>query len=260
MRNILCLLCFKINEIWCVFLDKFKHYKIFIIIDCRFQKIEYFKNKYKNITFLRIDSNECINAGYYNSVNEFWTKPNHKVISWDKALYYFSRIFKNYDNVWLLEDDVFFYDENTIIRIDKKNKNSDLIIKNINPKINKFDINKWHWAKLDKFKDKKWENLAIHSLVCCIRLSKKYLNCLSNYIHKYKKLQFIEILIPTLAIVHKLNIKYEENLKITYRRKFKNINRFNIYHPFKNLKFQCFLKSKLKYIPNLYINEQYSII
>lgn len=247
MRNSLCLLCYRVRERWCIFLNQFKSYNIFIIVDCNFQPLIELKNKYKNIKFIKIDDLKCINSGYYNSVNELWKRSEYKVISWDKALYYFSRIFKNYENVWLLEDDVFFYNENTIINIDNKNKKADLIIKKFNPENNKFDINDWHWKKLIKFENDNWKNLATHTMVCCIRLSKKYLNYLSNYVCKHKKLCLIESLIPTLAIVHKLNIKYEENLKITYREKFKYINRSSIYHPIKNLNIQYDLREKLKY-------------
>jgi len=37
----------------------------------------------------------------------------NEIIAWDRALYYFSVINKNYENIWFLEDDVFIYGEET---------------------------------------------------------------------------------------------------------------------------------------------------
>jgi hypothetical protein len=37
--------------------------------------------------------------------------PSKKVIAWDKAFYYVGVINRNYDDVWFIEDDVFFKSE-----------------------------------------------------------------------------------------------------------------------------------------------------
>ena len=258
MNNTICLLCYKVREGWCTFLNKFKNYDIYIIIDCNNQPIQEYRKKYKNINFIKIIDFDCVKNGFYNSVHELWVNPTNKVISWDKGLYFFSKINKNYQNVWFMEDDIFFYDENTLLNLDNKNKNIDLVIKNFNHKKNIYNINEWHWKKIIRFKDKNWEKMATYTMVCCVRLSRKYLNHLIKYVEKNNKLHLIETLIPTLAIVNKLNIKYEKNLRISWRKKFKYINKFSIYHPIKNFKIQNKIRYKMKKIYNLYINEQYN--
>ena len=257
MNNAICLLCFRIREKWCMFLNKFKNYSIYVVIDDNSQYIVEFIKMYKNIKFVKINDFLCINSGFYNSVNEVWPESKFKVISWDKAFYYLCNLNKRYSNIWFMEDDIFFYNEKTLFDIDSKNKNSDLIIKKFDPKNNKYDINKWHWKKLMKFKNDNWKRIATYTMVCCFRLSNKYLNILNNYVKRNKKLHFIETLIPTLAIFHKLNINYNKNLQIHWRKKFKEINKFCIYHSFKNLNIQYDLREKLKYNNPLYINEKY---
>jgi hypothetical protein len=121
-------MCVKPNEIWIEFLSKFTKYDIYIILDdnSRDYKRDYYKfqftnNKYTTFTnvinIIQIDDLECEKNGFSESTTVTIPK---KVTSWDKAIYYFSSINKNYDKVWFFEDDVFFHNEQSLLNIDSK--------------------------------------------------------------------------------------------------------------------------------------------
>ena len=75
--------------------------------------------KYPSIKFITFDNDKCIEEGFQNSSHmENSSLIFNRVIAWDKGLYYFSRLETKYDNVWFFEDDVFFYNEKTIEKID----------------------------------------------------------------------------------------------------------------------------------------------
>ena len=71
-----------------------------------------------------------------------------EITAWEKSLYYFSTINTEYEKVWFFEDDVFFYDEESLLRIDSKYDNSDLLSNSYGKNANGHK-NDWHWAKID---------------------------------------------------------------------------------------------------------------
>jgi hypothetical protein len=227
--NAICIITFIPNIIWCDFLNLFTTYKIFIIVDNNKFNLIKFKNNYKNIIFIQVEDTKCEQNGYINT--NYAIK---KIISgWDKALYYFSIEDKNYDLIWFIEDDVFFYNENTIIQIDNQYINDDLLSNGYGISTN--DNNQWYW----------WDKVNIqypppyyNGMMCAVRFSKNMLKCINEYAIKYNTLFFLEALFPTIAI--KNNLKYNnpcEFNNITWKYSFekKYINTNNFYHPVKKM-------------------------
>lgn len=154
------------------------------------------------------------------------------IIGWDKALYFFSCINCNYDYIWFMEDDVYFYDENTLHNIDTKYDDYDILCNS-----------SFEPAKLDEWL---WHMIQINmsppyycGMMCMLRFSKKMIKSIKNYAKKNKTLFFLEALYPTIAV--KCNLKYISNptefITITHRDQH-NINlltRENLYHPVKNI-------------------------
>ena len=103
--NTICLICIKPHEIWCDFLNNFKKYKIFVIIDDNNFDITFFKNAYTNISFVQINEEKCKNYFYINMNFIVFYK---EITGWEKALYYFSVENLNNNFIWFMEDDVFF--------------------------------------------------------------------------------------------------------------------------------------------------------
>ena len=108
MRNALCLLTKVPNNIWLEILNNFIDYDVFVIIDDNSNYYSNtYENKYNNIKIIQIENADCYKNGYTNC-NSAVGFP--EVISWDKALYLMGEIKKEYEHIWLIEDDVFFYD------------------------------------------------------------------------------------------------------------------------------------------------------
>jgi hypothetical protein len=104
--------------------------------------IDYKQNylNYKNIKFIQILNEDCDKNGFID-MNFIINK---QISGWDKAIYYFSMINTEYKNIWFLEDDVFLYDENTLINIDKKYIDGDLLSFSIHENKNG-NKDWWHW-------------------------------------------------------------------------------------------------------------------
>jgi len=223
--NAICLITFRPNRLWCDFLNSFNNYKIFIIVDDNNFDLSTFN--YENILFIKVEDEKCILNGYIDS--NFTLK---KIISgWDKALYYFGIEEKNYEFVWFIEDDVFFYNEKTIIQIDMQYTNEDLLCNSFKETNNK---DGWHWHNINI----EYPLPYYYGMMCIVRFSLKMMNCINNYTYKNKTLFFIESLFPTIAI--KNNLKYNnpsEFKNIFHKHIFekKVINKNDLYHPVKNI-------------------------
>ena len=227
--NVICLITFMPNKIWCDFLNLFKKYKIIIIVDNNNFDLYEFRNNYKNINFRQIEDIKCKLNGYINT--NFMLG---KLISgWDKALYYFGVDDNNYDFVWFIEDDVFFNNEDTLLRIDSQYINNDLLSNNYGENTNG-EKKTWHWHRINIQYPPPYYN----GMMCVVRFSNSMMKCINNYAKEYNTLFFLEALFPTIAIKNKLKYDNPNELRqIHYRYDFKeeNIDKNNLYHPVKDL-------------------------
>jgi hypothetical protein len=226
--NAICLITFRPSKIWCEFLNSFTKYKIFIIVDDNDFDLTDFN--YMNITFVKVENKKCKLTGYIDT--SFTLK---KLISgWDKALYYFGVEDKTYDFIWFMEDDVLFYSEDTITRIDNQYVNDDLLSNTYN--VNK-DGNKstWLWRRIHI---REYRPPYYCGMMCVVRFSRKMMNCINTYAYKMKTLFFLEALFPTIAIKNKLLYSNPpEFKKILYQHNFRGeiVNKYIFYHPVKDL-------------------------
>jgi len=229
MTHAICLITFIPNKIWCNFLNSFTKYKIFIIVDNNnFNLSEFIKN-YNNITFIKIKNVKCWLNGYIDTNFTL----NKLISGWDKALYYFGVENQTFDFIWFMEDDVLFYNENTIIQIDSQYIDDDLLSNCFSENSN-VDKNTWLWHRINVC----YPPPYYAGMMCAVRFSKKMMKCINDYAYKNKTLFFLEALFPTIAV--KNNLKYNNPIefnKIYYRHNFKGetINKNSLYHPVKNL-------------------------
>lgn len=225
----ICLITLIPNKIWCDFLNLFTKYKIFIIVDDNDFDLYDFINNYSNIIFIKVKDETCKLNGY---INTNFMIP--KLISgWDKSLYYFGIENKDYDFIWFLEDDVFFYNEDTLIKIDNQYINHDLL-SNYYEENNNGANNYWHWRSINIEYSPPYYN----GMMCIVRFSRKMISFINNYAYENKTLFFLEALFPTIAV--KNNLQYSnpiEFINIYWRHNFEkeNININNLYHPIKEL-------------------------
>ena len=228
--NLICLITLFPNKIWCDFLNLFSNYKIFIIVDDTTFDLYEFKNNYKNINFIQIEDIKCKLNGYIDTNFTL----NKLISGWDKALYYFGVEYNNYDFIWFIEDDVFFYNEDTLLKIDNQYINSDLLSKKLDGINTDGDKNTWLWYNIHIDCLPPWYN----AMMCAIRMSNRMMKCIHNHAKEKNTLYFLEALFPTIAINNKLKYHFPEEMKnIYYRRDYneKDIDKNNLYHPVKDI-------------------------
>lgn len=236
--NCICLITLKPNIIWCDFLNNFNKYKIFIIVDDNNFDLSDFKNNYNNITFIKVENEKCKLNGYIDTNFH----GIYKLISgWDKALYYFGVEDKSYEYIWFMEDDVFFYNEDTIVNIDNQYINDDLLCNTIKEKN---EDEQWMWSIIKI----KYLPPYYKGMMCAVRFKNSMIKCINNYAKENNTLFFLEALFPTIAI--KNNLKYNNSIEfnnIHYRHSFdkKDININNLYHPIKNLNDHIYFRNCL---------------
>jgi hypothetical protein len=238
-KNSIFLITLKPNEIMLSFLNDFKKYNIYIIIDDNSVNYGYLNLKYKNIKIIQISNKLCIDSGFIN-VNTLG-KELTRGFGWDKALYYFS-INKQFEYVWFIEEDVFFNNEETLLNIDAKYLNYDLLC---NCSFHESKLNEWMWNRIKI-------NLPYpyySGMMCACRMSVKMIDCLKLYADKNKTLFFLEAAFPTIAKFNNLLCcRPDELATVTYRTVWtiNDFNTKNVYHPVKKIHDHTILRKILK--------------
>lgn len=240
-KKCICLICRSPDTYLLDFYSKFKNYDVYCIVDNNSltNLVNQYKEEFPKIQFIQYQSDILEEKGYTSTTSIGY------IIGYDKLLYHFSEIDKKYDYVWALEDDVYIYSENTLMNIDDKYETADLLceafldtgVKDIS--VYKGSI-KWHSFDRHHF-SQPWYK----SMVCAARLSKEFLNHISEYAKKYGNLYFHEYLFPTLAYYNNLEMRIPPELSTVHWRYVdqngkhlenwpkEKITANNIYHPVK---------------------------
>jgi hypothetical protein len=152
------------------------------------------------------------------------------VSGWDKALYYFCRVHAQAKDeyIWFIEDDVFFYSEGTLSRIDE---NPELECDLLSNKVRVKDgVDRWLWNIVNVQAPPPW----YHGMMCAVRFTNKLLNCIDRYASSNGTLCFLEAMFPTLAKAEGMRcIEPVELSNIYYRHKFSCYSGVDLYHPLK---------------------------
>jgi hypothetical protein len=237
-QKAICLITYKPNELNIEFLNNFINYDIFIIIDDNENDYKELKIKYENIKFIQINNENCLHYGFKNTS----TITLNKVISgWDKALFFFSITETSYHYIWFMEDDVYFYNENSLMKIDNAYKNEDLLC---NSSFDEAKLNEWLWNRIQI----QFQSPYYCGMMCICRFSKKMLQSIIDYAVKNHTLFFLEALFPTIAV--KYNLCYyknpEEFSTVTHRNLFELsiFNKTSLYHPVKNIESHKLLRTE----------------
>jgi hypothetical protein len=237
MKSAICLITIKPNRIWLDFLNNFDNYDIYIVVDDLITDYKIYKNIYSKINFIKIYDGECKQYGYiHSSYMPTSSLIFNEIIAWDRALCYFTIMNKTYEQVWFFEDDVFFYNEQTILNIDLKYPESDFLCKDKNPQPKEGEWN-WFWPAIQIH----FPGPYFHSPICATRLSKIYLEKLDEYIKLNKKLAFIEALLPSIGHYMNLKVTLVDEFKQIYWRKDwyqSEMNNHDIFHPMKDMEQQ----------------------
>ena len=241
-KSYVCLLCYKPNDIWVKFLSTFTKYEVYIVIDDNSMDYTSQYAKFKNIHIVQVNDEDCLMNGFVN-MNFMIDK---EVTAWEKCIYYFSSIHTHYNKIWFFEDDVFFYDEDCLLSIDKEYPHSDLLS-------NEYQENKgekgWHWDRIEI----QFPNPYYSAMVCCVRFSSSLLREIKEYANTHQTLFFLEALFPTMCKKHQLKCDMPSQFKhIHYRKNFADdeIDEHHLYHPIKDIAKHTYYRDRLtKQIP-----------
>ena len=210
------------------------YFKVFIFVDDNdFKVIENEK-----INFIQIDNEECKKNNYIFTEETFISNDyNRKQLSsWDKCLYYFNCIYDNYDNIWIIEDDVFIPSVDALININDKYNNSDLITAANKKGTAEDGINNvWHW----RYALMIFDEPVYCSMVCCCRLSKKLLLEIKKNVERFQLVPLNEFLFNTLAMKNDMIVSNPIELSTIVFRHDWTIKDFKehpdyLYHPIKD--------------------------
>jgi hypothetical protein len=205
---------------------------VYIMIDD-----DHFRFSSRNFTsqfrFLKIPKEQCLLHGYRRTTN-LGINQSH-VVSWDKALFYFCVLNKNYSFVWFVEDDVFIPSVQSFRSIHQLYSNiSDLVI-SMNEINILGDVFYWHWSKAIGRFVPPWSA----SMVNLVGLSQRILRAIDEYIRWRGRSTFHEFFFLTLAIQLNMTIikpfelstlKYRQN--ISWEQIYEQPN--NFWHPMKD--------------------------
>jgi len=242
----ICLLTIYPHKIWMDFFSTFHHYDIFIVIDDMKANIDELQETYPMIQFVKVSNEECEKSGYiHSSYMPSSSLQFNEIIAWDRALYFFTRIHihSHYQHVWFFEEDVFFYNEQTLQSIDNIYPESDILCKEQHPEPKENEWN-WFWAAISIH----FPSPYFHSMISCIRMSKQLLFHIHEYVEQYKTLFFIEAMFPSIAYRNQLQYQICDELSTLYWRREWNQEEFtkkHIFHPIKHIEQHSLLRVSL---------------
>jgi hypothetical protein len=153
-----------------------------------------------------------------------------------KALYHFSHVETQYEQLWMIEEDVFIPSKMTLSNLDKLYPDDDLLCtSHVINKEGDVDFIGWpHWTRVNGLIEKPWAK----SMISAIRVSSVLLQSIRKFANEKKRLLFDEILFNTIALHSNLKINNPKELSnIVYYHRDWNVNEikpFYMYHPMKN--------------------------
>jgi len=231
----ICLICLTPNQIWLDFFSTFIEYDVYFIIDNNDIdfKLIFSEDKYQNIHFVHIENDYFKETNYIYASN-FYYENNFN--GWDKVIFFVCQIKQHYKNIWIMEDDVFFLNERTLLDIDIKYPDADLLSSDIDSNLDG-EKESWHWGKIKIDISPPYYK----GMMCMVRVSEKLSNFIKQYVEQNKRLFYVEALFPTIAKQNNLVCIMPEEMKaIWFRHNFtlEDINQKFIYHPIKDLNIQ----------------------
>jgi len=225
---------------------------VYIIIDddkFNFSSLKVFSH----IRLLNISRKECISHGYQYTTH---VGVNHSNVSaWDKALFHFSVLNKNYPFIWFVEDDVFIPSIQSFVSLLQLYANdSDLVIQQNSINLNGNKTYWWWFEAVGKLVPP-WSK----AMVNVVGLSQRLLQAIAEEIKWRGRAPFHEFLFLTIAI--KLNMTivtpFELNT-LTYRKEFawEHVYRRpnNMWHPMKNSSQRSSFRQRYSFVSDSFIN------
>lgn len=225
-------------------IGKYTSFNVVVIVDDVEYELPYSSGSYSPYT---VEDQTC--KGYYYTgcnISKGNTHIDKDVIAWDKFLFVFCEALTSYDFAWVFEDDVFIPSIDTIINLDKKYGQYDLVTPNNYAKTdNAMD---WHWPHIFK----SISGPYYYSMVSAMGISRKLLDKVKQHKEKAGKLFHIEAMFNTIAMQNKLKVIDPLELKSVVWMGEWGINEFlllpdNVFHPKKETAEHPTYRDHIKY-------------
>ena len=192
------------------------------------------------VEFLTFNDTVCTTSGFFKS-NQLKSKQG--CLAWDKALYFFTNVARDYSFVWFVESDVFIPSVQAFISLHELySPSSDLVTAD---NVHNFDGRiggEWpHWHLAPPKLPLPWTR----SMVCAMGCSRRLLSAVEEYARWRGHIVYIELIFHTLALQHpEMKVVTPAELStVVYRTNYAwehiTARPFNIWHPVKDLKRQA---------------------
>ena len=201
-KNCICVISHYPQEEWVNFLSQFSCYDTYLTIDdnsvdCK----QLYSNS--NVTIIQDGETNCEIAGFKHLISE--EHPTKPISGWEKALYYFSYINPNYDHVWFLEADTFFYGEETLLKIDQRHSGINLLCPYVTcNKTGKTEPLDWKWLNIHTKTPIQLSPPWYAGLPGALRMSNSLIKSIKTYAQEHKTLFYLEAAFPTICVANKL--------------------------------------------------------
>jgi hypothetical protein len=210
-------------------------YDVYLVADSNKEKYTFDK-----INVYQLPDENC--GWYKNSASvKGFTSLQKNPNAWDKMFHLFchkpytnTETKTDYDFMWVFEEDVFVPDINTIVNLQNKYKDYDLVTPN--NFLKRDNIKDWHWSYiLDR-----WDAPFYYSMVCAFGMSKNMAKEIEQFAFKNLTLYYHEIMLNTIAMQKGLKVIDAFELKsIVWQGKW-GIDEFlllpnNVFHPIKDI-------------------------
>jgi hypothetical protein len=196
------------------------------------------RNQEGPLNIVYMYENFCFDAGFFYVNTD--VMPNKLVITWDRCLFFMSQYKHLFEYAWILEDDVALKGLDTLARFMAKYAGSDADLLAAPPLINKANPGEWIlWKTIEPAGfPLRW---ASYNPVC--RLSRRFIEVLTEFVRKKRRMFFLEIFFYSLALNSGLKTQYfhelERHFRFTPNITFEETQRpgieFPIFHPVKDL-------------------------
>lgn len=140
-----------------------------------------------------------------------------------------------WDDVWFIEDDVYFQSEQRLLAIDEAYPYCDLLTNGTTTRAEDMKSPwQWLWNKITiELPEPHWRAMA-----CACRVSLRLLEAIANYVVNNGTLVFIEAMFPTMCrgygMLHEMPVEMK-TLEFRYEWTSDLIISANMYHPMKNI-------------------------
>lgn len=186
-------------------LSKIGNMSVFVIVDSLNQ--DEIRQTTDGVYFVSLMSETIFNLGQYYELGDLsgGNNPSSAVTSWDKSFFFFTYIATQFEYIWFLEYDVFIPSIDAFLHvhnksmIEKDGRQYDLVTQNsISSEIENISC---HGMIKDYFPSPHFWSYAF-----AVRLSRKYLSHLSEYVARNRRLHYLEVLFNTFAYHSNLSI------------------------------------------------------